>query len=84
MGNIWTIRDYSEDQPGGVFRFNTFYQQLAMAYGIGARLDFSFFVFRVDLGIKGYDPAKLTGNRWVSSPSFKNDMALHLAIGYPF
>ncbi|MFB6341453.1 BamA/TamA family outer membrane protein [Saccharicrinis sp. FJH62] len=84
VGNIWTIRDYNEDQPGGVFRFNSFYNQLAMAYGIGARLDFSFFVFRVDLGIRGYDPARPAGNRWVSSPSFTNDMVLNLAIGYPF
>ena len=38
-GNIWTLRNYA-DQPGGQFRFNTFYQQIAMAYGLGLRLNF--------------------------------------------
>ena len=27
-GNIWTIRDYAT-QPGGVFRFDRFYKQIA-------------------------------------------------------
>lgn len=83
-GNIWTIRNYEDDQPGGVFKFDSFYNQMALAYGIGARLDFSFFVFRLDLGIKGYDPASVSNSKWVSSPSVRDDMALHLAIGYPF
>ena len=83
-GNIWTIRDYAEDQPGGAFGFDTFYDQIAFAYGVGARFDFSFFVFRLDFGIKGYDPIRDASSRWVDSPSFNNDMTLHLAIGYPF
>ena len=29
-GNIWTIQDY-EDQPGGVFKWNKFYEQIAAA-----------------------------------------------------
>lgn len=83
VGNIWTINNKTS-QPGGYFQINNFYKQLAMAYGIGARFDFSFFVFRLDLGIKGYDPVRETPNRWVSSPSFSQDMTLHLAINYPF
>jgi outer membrane protein assembly factor BamA len=83
VGNVWTIRNY-DNQRDGVFLFDNFYKQLAMAYGIGARFDFNFFVFRLDLGIKGYDPMISSPNKWVSSPSFKNDMALHVAIGYPF
>lgn len=34
-GNIWTIRDY-DNQPGGVFKFDKFYKQIAVAYGLGA------------------------------------------------
>ena len=88
-GNIWTIFDY-EAQPNGVFRFNEFYKQIAMAYGVGLRLDFSFFIFRVDLGVKLYDPSLLydgSGKQWRTKGNglrWKDDMALHFAIGYPF
>ncbi|MDL2291923.1 BamA/TamA family outer membrane protein, partial [Bacteroides sp. OttesenSCG-928-F21] len=33
-GNIWTLREY-DSQPGGKFKFDKFYKQLAVAYGIG-------------------------------------------------
>ena len=81
-GNIWTIREY-DNQPGGVFRFDTFWKQMALAYGMGFRMDFSFILFRVDLGVKLFDPAATSGANWKFPPSFK-DVALHIAIGYPF
>ncbi len=83
-GNIWTIRDYAE-QPTGVFRWNEFYKQIACNYGAGLRLDFDFFVIRVDLGIKLYDPGYPVKNeRWRTELTWKNDFALHFAVGYPF
>lgn len=89
-GNIWTIFDY-ETQPYGQFHWNEFYKQIAVAYGVGLRLDFSMFVLRVDYGVKLYDPSRLygelAGTQWRTvgnGLSWKNDMALHFAIGYPF
>lgn len=82
-GNIWTIKDY-EDQPGGTFDAKTFYKQLAMAYGLGLRLDFSFFVLRCDVGSQLHDPAGETPRKRWRHPLNIHDMALHLAIGYPF
>lgn len=82
-GNIWTIHDY-ETQPGGLFRFDTFYKQIAVAYGLGIRLNFNFFVFRIDYGLKLYDPALVGQDRWRVKPTWKDDMAFHFAIGYPF
>ena len=88
-GNIWTIFDY-EAQPNGHFKWTEFYKQIALAYGIGLRLDFSFFVFRVDFGVKLYDPARLydgSHSEWRTVPNglnWKDDMAFHFAIGYPF
>jgi hypothetical protein len=82
-GNIWTIRSYQQ-QEGGMFDFKKFYRQIALAYGAGLRADFSYFLLRVDWGIKLYDPALDRRNAWRTKPSFRNDMALHLAIGYPF
>lgn len=82
-GNIWTIYDYPDDQPGGVFRFNTFYKQIALGYGTGLRIDMSFFVFRFDFGVKLHDPQRSAGNRWVFNPVWR-DTAFNFAIGYPF
>ena len=88
-GNIWTVFDY-QAQPYGVFKWNQFYKQIAMAYGVGLRLDFSFFIFRVDFGVKLYDPSLLydgSGKQWRTVPNglnWKDDMAFHFAIGYPF
>ena len=89
-GNIWTIFDY-ETQPYGQFRWNEFYKQIALAYGVGVRLDFSIFVFRVDFGVKLHDPSRLygaeAGTQWRTVPNglnWKEDMSFHFAIGYPF
>ena len=89
-GNIWTIFDY-EAQPYGVFKFDEFYKQIALAYGVGVRLDLSFFIFRVDFGVKLYDPSRmygpLAGTQWRTAGNglnWKEDMSFHFAIGYPF
>lgn len=82
-GNVWTIRDY-DNQPGGMFGIDTFWKQIAMAYGLGVRMDFDFVLFRIDFGTKLYDPAKINDHPWSFFPSSFNDLAIHLAIGYPF
>ncbi len=84
-GNIWTIREY-ENQPGGVFRFNSFYKQIAASYGLGIRLDLDFFVIRFDGGMKAVNPAYESGRgRWpIVHPNFGRDFAFHFAVGYPF
>lgn len=82
-GNIWTIRNY-ENQPGGVFRFNKFYQQIAAAYGAGIRFDFTYFLLRLDLGVKAYNPAQ-NQERWpLMHPRWGRDTTLHFSVGYPF
>lgn len=83
-GNIWTIRDYP-DQPGGQFRFSTFWKEIAVSYGLGIRLEFDMFVLRLDMAMKAINPA-FTGKEQfpIINPNFKRDFALHFAIGYPF
>ena len=83
-GNIWTIREYKE-QPGGQFKFATFYKDLALSYGIGFRFDFGLFVFRLDGAMKAINPAYEGRERYpIICPRFRRDFALHFAIGYPF
>jgi len=84
MGNIWTLRSYS-GQPGGQFNFSTFYQELASSLGVGLRADFTYFLLRLDLGMKIYDPSLAGSDRWrILSINNADDFAAHLAIGYPF
>lgn len=84
-GNIWTLHDY-ESQPGGQFKFNSFYKQIAVAYGIGLRLDLDFFVLRFDGGMKAINPVYESGkDRYpIIHPDFSRDFAFHFAVGYPF
>ncbi|MCM1292293.1 MAG: BamA/TamA family outer membrane protein [Bacteroides sp.] len=82
-GNVWTIHNY-ENQPGGMFHFSTFWKQIAMAYGVGLRLDFNYFLLRLDLGVKAYNPA-MNQERWpLIHPRWKRDTAFHFSVGYPF
>jgi len=82
-GNVWTIRDYV-NQPGGVFKFNKFYKQLAASYGIGLRLDFTYFLLRLDLGVKAHNPSTNQESWPLFHPSWRRDVNLHFAVGYPF
>jgi outer membrane protein assembly factor BamA len=83
-GNIWTIRNY-EEQPGGQFRFNRFYKEIALSYGLGLRLEFDLFVFRLDAAMKAINPAYTGKDKYpIINPNFGRDFALHFAIGYPF
>lgn len=82
-GNVWTIKEY-EAQPHGQFLFDKFYKQIALAYGLGLRLDFSYFLIRFDLGLKAYNPCRNDNNWRFKGFRWKDDYAVHFAIGYPF
>lgn len=84
-GNIWNIRDY-DFAPGGVFDVKNVWKQIALSYGLGVRFDFKYFLCRLDMGMKCYDPKEEPGReKWrFSNIKWKDDFALHFAIGYPF
>lgn len=84
-GNIWTLRAY-EEQPGGQFKLDEFYKQIAVAYGVGLRLNFDYFILRFDLGMKAINPAyESSHEHWaVVHPRFSRDATFHFAVGLPF
>ncbi|MBR8534170.1 BamA/TamA family outer membrane protein [Carboxylicivirga sediminis] len=88
VGNIWTIRNsgHEEIDAMGLFKFDKFYKQIAVGVGTGARLDFNYFVFRLDMGVKARDPILPEGQRWILGRKAINwnDLAFNFAIGYPF
>jgi outer membrane protein assembly factor BamA len=84
-GNIWTLREYDE-QPGGQFKINEFYKQMAVAYGVGLRLNFDYFILRFDLGMKAVNPAYESKREHypLLYPDFSRDYSFHFAVGLPF
>jgi len=61
--NIWTLRD-DVNRPGGKFS-KDFWKEIALSPGVGLRLDFSFFILRLDLGIPLTNPALPENARWI-------------------
>lgn len=84
-GNIWTIRSYAE-QPGGQFKIDEFYKQIAVSYGLGLRLNLDYFVLRFDMGMKAINPAYTTDKEHypIIHPDFSRDFSFHFAVGLPF
>ncbi|MCK4921601.1 MAG: BamA/TamA family outer membrane protein, partial [Bacteroidales bacterium] len=84
-GNIWAINS-SDEREGALFTTNTFHKEIAVGTGFGTRFDFSFFVFRLDLGVKARDPILPDGQRWIIGNRKMNsdDFTVNIGIGYPF
>ncbi len=82
-GNIWTFRDYSE-QPGGQFSWDSFLEEIAVAYGMGLRLNFNYFLLRFDGGMKAVNPAFGEERYPLVHPKFSRDFTFHFAVGLPF
>jgi len=83
IGNLWMVRE-NETYPGGEFNLNRFYKELAMDAGIGLRVDFSYFLIRLDIAQKIKDPVLDLGDRWVFTHKGWFDPVLNFGIGYPF
>lgn len=85
-GNIWTYND-DESQPGGQFKFDNFYKDIAIGTGVGFRFDLAFVIGRIDMGLKLRDPSLGEGSQWIMMRrpyNFRNDFTTVIAIGYPF
>ena len=84
-GNIWAINE-KDNRPGAQFKYNSFYKQLALGTGTGLRFDMSYFILRLDLGMKLRDPSVQNNNGWIigSRKLTSNDFNFTFAIGYPF
>jgi outer membrane protein assembly factor BamA len=84
-GNVWLIND--PEDLNREFRFNTFWNQLALGSGYGFRMDLGFFIFRLDLGYKIMTPYKselnLYNQRFFPREWWRNPNYV-IAIGYPF
>ncbi len=81
-GNIWNVLDNVEDDSATFTNFNSL-KDIAIGSGFGLRYDFSFFIFRFDIGFKTYDPFYRDQNRWFNDYNFSN-ATYNIGINYPF
>ena len=81
-GNIWNVLDNVEDDRATFSGFDSL-KDIAVGSGFGLRYDFSFFVFRFDIGFKTYDPSYRDDNRWFNDYNFTNAV-YNIGINYPF
>lgn len=64
-GNVWLAQKY-EDMEDAVFNINRFYKELALCAGVGIRLDFNFFIIRLDYAVPIYDPRCKDIGPWIN------------------
>jgi outer membrane protein insertion porin family len=90
-GNIWLLKDTIGNDGAGKFSPSSFYQEIAVGTGIGVRIDFEYFVIRLDGAFPIRKPLGDNGFQWTfNSLDFLNadwraeNIVFHLAIGYPF
>ncbi len=82
-GNVWLIKN-DPARPGGQLKASTFLKDLALGTGIGLRVDIGMLVVRGDLGIGIHAPYDTGKRGYYNMRKFKDSLAFHLAIGYPF
>lgn len=89
-GNVWRWSS-TQGRFGSDFAFNRFFKEIAVALGVGIRLDFDFLVLRGDVGIKTWDPAypidqrfRLNQLSWRRPLGLQGQSQFNIGIGYPF
>ena len=70
IGNIWNVRSSLQNQgvDTSQFQFKNLYRQLGVSAGTGFRLDFNYFVLRLDLGFRFKRPELFYKNDGWKSP----------------
>ena len=83
-GNVWLLRN-DPKRPGGEFKLAGLLNEIALGTGCGLRYDIGFIVIRGDLGVALHTPYKNPDKPgYYNISKFKEGLAFHLAIGYPF
>ncbi len=82
-GNVWFLKE-NKQFPRGEFSIDRFYREIAIGAGAGVRLDFNFFLVRLDAAFPLHNPALASGERWSGGLPGFSDWNFNLGIGYPF
>jgi outer membrane protein assembly factor BamA len=96
IGNVWNLKK-DAGNTGAEFSLDRLYKDLAIGVGTGLRVDFSYFLLRLDFAYKVKDPGRVTNEGWMSFKNFTwteqrqnnnkteiKNFAFQLGIGLPF
>jgi outer membrane protein insertion porin family len=87
IGNVWLLKK-AAGLPEEVFNFSRLGKDIAIGAGAGLRIDFNYFIIRLDYSYKVKDPSpspedKAIQNKWFGYKFFKGDQ-FQLGVRYPF
>ena len=82
LGNIWNVFDSTND-PKRTFEGLRDLNELAIGSGFGMRYNLGYFVIRLDMGLKTYNPVLETKNRWLTDFNLKKAV-FNIGLNYPF
>ena len=81
-GNIWNVFDDISDESSTFTSLKSL-NDIAVGSGFCFRYDLNFFVVRLDLGFKTYDPAITDNKKWFRDYNYANSV-INIGINYPF
>jgi outer membrane translocation and assembly module TamA len=81
-GNIWDISGSEFVEEDAKFKNLSSLKDIAIGSGFGIRYDLSFFVLRLDIGFKTYEPY-LENSKWFKNYNFARAV-YNIGINYPF
>tara|TARA_B110000240_G_scaffold196824_1_gene250063 strand:- start:6447 stop:8969 length:2523 start_codon:yes stop_codon:yes gene_type:complete len=82
FGNIWNVFDSTND-PKRTFDGFKDLNEIAIGSGIGVRYNVGYFVLRLDMGLKTYNPALDIDERWLTDFKIKKAV-FNIGLNYPF
>ena len=82
IGNIWNIFDDTNESSRSFDGFKDL-DELAIGSGFGLRYDSGLFIFRLDMGLKTYNPYLVKNRRWFKDFSL-NKAVFNIGLNYPF
>ena len=82
LGNIWNVFDSTND-PKRTFEGLRDLNELAIGSGFGMRYNLGYFVIRLDMGLKTYNPVLETKDRWLTDFNLKKAV-FNIGLNYPF
>ncbi|MBR1667430.1 MAG: BamA/TamA family outer membrane protein [Bacteroidaceae bacterium] len=82
-GNVWLMHGDSQ-HPQGKFGEGGFFNSLAVGTGFGLRYDLDFLILRLDCGVGLHLPYDTGKSSYYNIRRFKDAVAVHFAVGYPF
>jgi len=82
FGNIWNVFDSTIDSKR-TFDSLKDLDELAIGSGFGMRYNLGYFVLRLDMGLKTYNPVLETKDRWLTDFKLKKAV-FNIGLNYPF